>query len=88
MIENRIHWFDEDVIFDVSIKLTSASELSLFSIETDSSLIHCLWSIQFNLNSICSTDKVSIMIFDSEIIQCSVCSTDKVSIMISDSEVV
>jgi len=62
----------KDVTFDVSVKLTSECELSLFSIETSSSMFHCLWSIQFNLNSICSIDKVLIMIFDSEIIESSV----------------
>jgi len=68
MIGGRIRRFDEGVIFDVSIKLTSASELSLFSIGTGSSLFHCLWSIRFNLNSVCSTGKASIMISDSGVV--------------------
>ncbi len=58
----------KDVVFDVSIQFTSESELSLFSIETDSNLFHCLWCIQFNLNLIYLIDKV-LIVFDSEIIE-------------------
>ncbi len=59
---------NKDVVFDVNVQFTSKSKLSLFSIKIDSSLFHCLWCIQFNLNSICSIDKVSI-VFNSEIIE-------------------
>ncbi len=59
---------NKDVIFDMNVKLTSECKLSLFSIRTNFSLFHCLWSIQFNLNLICLIDKVLIMIFNLEII--------------------
>ena len=67
-LTRRRYFQNKDVVFDVSVQFTSESELSFFSIETDFSLFHCLWCIRFNLNSICSIDKV-LIVFNSEIIE-------------------